>query len=217
MEALFEYLSALFSHWVWFMTSGPFVVERILRQFWTGYDAWAAQWLSPAKRLRIGIGAAVAGMFWASFLAFSDEKTKLDLVNANVLALHHSDYLPYDPIPPDKIDALTKTLQEHGKHPIATIAADGDASTVAILEQIQDAFDSADLELGFVSGQRDSDKKVGILLYVHDPKNPSEDTQFYIKTVSSLGIPVDVEPIVKRGLQYEDFIILVCPRQVTVH
>ena len=150
-------------------------------------------------------------------MAFREEKAKLDLVNKNIEAAHHEDYLPYDPIPQDKIDAFVQMLREHGKHPVAEIAAAvGDPGTTAILEQIRDAFERAGLEMPFVGGGRDSDKDFGIHLFVHDPKSPPEEIQFYIKALGLLGIPITLKPITRREFQQLDFIIEVFPRQITV-
>ena len=164
------YLHALLPNWWWLMGVGPLGIDPILRSVWPSYTAWADREWPLKRRAKIFRGVAFACIFVAGFMAFREEKAKLDLVNKNIEAAHHEDYLPYDPIPQDKIDAFVQMLREHGKHPVAEIAAVGDPSTTAILEQIRDAFERAGLEMPFVGGGRDSDKDFGIHLFVHDQK-----------------------------------------------
>ena len=82
MGAFSDYLFELWRNWIWFMTGGPFVAERITKQIWPGYDTWAARYLAPATRQKLVAGAAIVGIFIATFLAFRNERPLLIATSA---------------------------------------------------------------------------------------------------------------------------------------
>ena len=87
MGSFYEYLTALWHHWVYLMTGGPFVAERIAKTLSPRYDEWASRYLKPATRQKLTIDAAIAGIFVASFMAFNDERTALVAANRKLAAV----------------------------------------------------------------------------------------------------------------------------------
>jgi len=77
MTALYGYLWALGPNWWWFMTSGPFLVEGLVKQVWSGYEAWADRYVSAQTRRKASTWFALFGVFVAGYLAFNDEHAKL--------------------------------------------------------------------------------------------------------------------------------------------
>ena len=77
MSTLYEYLWILGQNWWWFMTSGPYLIEAVIKQVWSGYETWANKYTQPKTRQRASTLLALFGVFAAGFLAFRDEHEKL--------------------------------------------------------------------------------------------------------------------------------------------
>ena len=186
MSALYEYLWALWHNWVLVMSGGPFLLDRLAKWYWVGYDAWFKE-----RRHKIVYRLALAGILVAGFLAFSDEKSKLDHLNRNVVSTQTTSYLPYDPIPQNKLDQLTNTLRAHGnKNLVIAVDNAGDMSTTAIAEQITDAFEAAGISVSYGAGSLDSPKEVGIEFYTQQIDLPKSDSDFYRNALKILDIPI---------------------------
>ncbi len=76
----FAFLWHLWSNLWWFFTSGPLVIEPMLDYFIDGYEGWVSQFISRQRRRRLYYGLSVVGIFIASFLAFSDVYTQVQMV-----------------------------------------------------------------------------------------------------------------------------------------
>jgi hypothetical protein len=74
--AIFAFLRAVFAHWWFLLTSGPFVVESVVDQVWSGYRAWADKIAPLQTRRRFYVCVLVFGFIVASFQAFNDEYAK---------------------------------------------------------------------------------------------------------------------------------------------
>jgi hypothetical protein len=99
---LYAYLLALLLNWWWLMGVGPLGIDRILRSLSPSYTACADRKWPLERRAKIFRRVAFASIFVAGFMAFRDEKIKLDQLNSNIQNSRHADYLPYDPIAKDK-------------------------------------------------------------------------------------------------------------------
>jgi len=68
------------------MTSGPFLVEGLIKQLWPGYEACANRYTTPETRRRASTWLALFGVFVAGFLAFNEEHEKLRQAQAQAQA-----------------------------------------------------------------------------------------------------------------------------------
>jgi hypothetical protein len=78
MGIFFIFLWHLWSHYWWFLTSGPLVIEPMLEYLFPRYEAWVNQFISRRKRRQIAYGLSIFGFVAASFFAFSDIYLKLE-------------------------------------------------------------------------------------------------------------------------------------------
>jgi hypothetical protein len=71
-----EYIRAFFSHWMWLLTSVPWLVDNIFKQPFR--DAWQKLdqriFISPKARHRLEVGIMLLGVFTAGFLAWWDKQ-----------------------------------------------------------------------------------------------------------------------------------------------
>jgi len=73
MSDLFAYLAALFSHWLWLMSAGPFLIDRLVS--WLSPNE--SQWHVAAQKMRsLSLSIMMIGVFLAGFLAWNDEHQK---------------------------------------------------------------------------------------------------------------------------------------------
>jgi hypothetical protein len=72
MRAFFTFVSYLWPHLWWFLTSGPLVVEPMAEQLFDDYEKWINQYISRQKRRQITYGLSLLGILVASFFAFND-------------------------------------------------------------------------------------------------------------------------------------------------
>jgi hypothetical protein len=59
----------------WTVLAGVLIaVEPVTQMLWSGYDDWAAKWLTKSRRIRIGRWAALVAFVIANYMAFHDAK-----------------------------------------------------------------------------------------------------------------------------------------------
>jgi DNA-binding transcriptional MerR regulator len=71
MDVVFIFLSHLVSHYWWFLTSSPLIIESVLNLFFD-YENWIEQYVSRQKRKQFTYALSLVGVIVASFLAFQD-------------------------------------------------------------------------------------------------------------------------------------------------
>jgi hypothetical protein len=85
MAVLYVYLAGVMSHWWWFMTSGPIVVEAVASQMWQGYESWIDRYVTRTNRWRVIFCLAILGIFIASYQAFDDVYRQLQVAQAQLM------------------------------------------------------------------------------------------------------------------------------------
>jgi hypothetical protein len=71
MDVFGIFLWYLVSHYWWFLTSSPLIIESVLNQLFD-YENWIDQYVSRQRRKQITYGLSLVGIIVASFLAFRD-------------------------------------------------------------------------------------------------------------------------------------------------
>jgi hypothetical protein len=62
----------------WTVLAGSMIaIEPVMRLLWSGYDEWAAKWLSPVRRRKLARIAALGAFLIANYMAFHDAKNQL--------------------------------------------------------------------------------------------------------------------------------------------
>lgn len=187
---------------IWFMTGGPFVAERIVRQFWSGYDAWAKQYVSPRNRLAIGAGAAVIGMFVANFLAFNDERslylseqTQLDRASEKQERV----YLNWGDQKFKAItDALKPLLAAGDSSPVGVA---NNASSTALGKRFSAFFRSQNVNSYIMYEPPESVSDEGIYVYIRNSDHPSPADQKVLDAFRLQNIPVTPRDLLGNGPQ----------------
>ena len=175
------------------MTTGPFLLERITKQFWTDYEAWSRQYITPAHRRLVGIGMAVFGVFVAGFLAFDDERAKLEKANEIIASVKSPAYIPYENIPQSVFDLLATGLGKCPNKMAYINFAVIDRSATVVANKLQAAMKKAGLSGQSLPAGLDSDDDTGIELMVRDHDNPLGQSQCYISAFKDSGIPFRTE------------------------
>lgn len=208
MDAFYEYLCALWPHWIWFMTGGPFVAERITKQFWPRYDAWAMRFISPNVWLRVGFSAAVVGMFIASFLAFDDERAFLQKANGQLAGLSGQVHRKLDKQQKSRLVAAFANKQK--EFPILVV------SSVSGLEAERYAYDFTKLfkdqkfNVQTISDALpEDDTDVGVMVGFISPDHLSQTDKDFLGAISAAKIPIKVVRLLAEpgsGLDFDLFI-----------
>lgn len=200
MGAFYEYILALWTHWVWIMTGGPFVAERIAKQIWPGYDLWAARFLAPATRQRLVAGIAVLGIFVASFLAFDDERKQLVAETQIVDHVSNKKERRYPPIEKIQIDHLTDLLKPLiNPQEWAGVAVVDNPSSVKLAEELTNVIRAAGGVSTMTPTVDDDPDEAGLVVYVRNPTHPSLHDRTVIEAFRLSNLPVKVEDLEGYG------------------
>jgi hypothetical protein len=73
------------------MGVGPLAIGGLLRAHWLSCAAWADRRWPLERRTKAFWYVAFVAVFLAGFMAFRDEKAKLDMVNKNIEMSRHAD------------------------------------------------------------------------------------------------------------------------------
>lgn len=197
------------------MTAGPLLLERITKQFWTDYEAWSRQFITPAHRRTIGIGMAVFGIFAAGFLAFDDERAKLEKANATIASVRSPSYIPYDPIDKSSYDKLSSNFAQFAGQTTFVSFDVTDRSSTEVSTLLEAALEAAKLVSSQVSGWRETDSDTGIQLVIRNHEHPSVEDQKYVVAMEESGIPFHTVEMPKTsGYTPFRFAIFVGPNRV---
>jgi hypothetical protein len=83
MDVFGVFVWHLVSHYWWFLTSSPLIIESVLNLFFD-YEDWIDQYVSRQKWKQITYGLSLAGIIVASFLAFQDIYLELQNVRRDL-------------------------------------------------------------------------------------------------------------------------------------
>ena len=196
LSDFYAFLLALLPHWWVFLTSGPASVDRVLRNHWAAYAAWADKRWDAHARARLFRQVAFAGVFVAGFLAFRDEHHQL--LDVRRVADQASDkrersypdaYQIYAKSLHDKLDAVLAS------HPYwwIYIGFVDNPSSVKLAENIRLSVKRVKSQVTMTAAPEDDPKGEGLTLLVHNSEKPTPDDQTIIDAFRSSGFNVKLD------------------------
>jgi hypothetical protein len=187
---LYAFLWALLPHWWVFLSSGPAAVDRVLRNHWAAYAAWADRRLDADARARLFRRIAFGGIFIAGFLAFRDEHHQA--IEARRVADRAADKRAriypsiYFQAAAELHDKLNGVLAAHPGSWVWLGYVDN-PSSVQLVEALGKSIKRPNL---MVQGQpvpEDNINGEGITLFVRNPSNENPDEKKIIEAFHSSG------------------------------
>lgn len=205
-DSLYEYVKALVTNWIWLMSAGPFLIEKIWKYFSiTTYERLVSRHLNASVGRFLIYIIAIVGLFIASFLSFRQER---------LLALAaNNGSIPYQPIEKDKLEHLVSLVAKMDPKPTVLIGWDGDTSTFRVARQLYDAFKADNIDAPPQRGARDRDDEFGLQLSVGDRYNLTLAQQEIVSAFKNSKIPLTIEALAPDDVGRRFSVaIFVCPR-----
>jgi len=195
MGNISSYLLALWHNWIWFVTGGPFLAERLARQFWPDYDAWIARYATPATRMRVTISLAVVGFLIANYLAYSGEHERAERLSG-VPAVHRHI------TPAEAAEIKAHFAGAASSIPVIPICSVSDPESEIYAQNFWDAFHEAGMVPQMIfncTPMADADS--GLFVGLRDQDHPSSAASEFMKRFLAAGFRIKETKIKERQYQ----------------
>jgi hypothetical protein len=198
MGELYTYLHTLFTHLAFVLSTGPFLVDRLITWFWAAGRAWLDE-NAGQRRKKIGLWIVAAGLFAAGFLSWRDEYRRNPVTPARNLSAAESLCITEN----------IRPIHDQYRYLGVISTPDDDSSLYAV--DFYEAFRAAGIEAGMGNSSRDSRDQHDVMISVKDPNNPPEKVKILVGILEGkCRVPIRLVRW-RYGNQPDEFVMFIAP------